>query len=67
MSRHWPEATKLEEAFPPLEEELDVLMPPVEEQDRMIELYFQFVYPEFPILHEQSFRRQYEAWCALLY
>lgn len=59
MTRYWPVARKLEEAFEPLEEDVDVKMPSVEEQDRLVDLHFKYVHPDFPVLHEKTFRQEY--------
>lgn len=43
------------------EDELEISLPSVPEQDILIQLYFVYVHPVFPIIHKEHFLAEYEA------
>ncbi|KAK0481545.1 fungal-specific transcription factor domain-containing protein [Armillaria novae-zelandiae] len=43
------------------EEDIDVQLPPSHIQDRLIELYFVYIHPVFPLIHKGRFLREYRA------
>lgn len=44
------------------EDDVDVQLPPTSVQDRLIELYFVYIHPVFPVLNKQRFLSDYRAW-----
>ncbi|KAI0036598.1 fungal-specific transcription factor domain-containing protein, partial [Vararia minispora EC-137] len=57
MARVWPPAAN---QFIP-EESVDVEMPSLSVQRHLLELYFTYVHPQFPIIHKSMFWRDFEA------
>ncbi|KIJ37097.1 hypothetical protein M422DRAFT_33953, partial [Sphaerobolus stellatus SS14] len=58
----WPRASRPRRTKKAEEEEWDVkrtVMPTVEEQGRLLELYFGYVHPVLPLLDEKAFWREY--------
>lgn len=43
------------------EEDIHITLPPQQEQDLLVQLYFIYVHPVFPIIHKQRFLTEYEA------
>lgn len=43
------------------EEDIEVELPPVVVQDHLIELYFTYIHPVFPVLHKRKFLTEYNA------
>src|SRR5436190_21103667 len=44
------------------EDDADLLLPPLTVQRYLIDLYFTYFHPTFPVLHKASFMAQYNAW-----
>jgi hypothetical protein len=42
------------------EEDLDIRMPPLGEQDLLVQLYFIYIHPTYPIIHKDSFLEEYQ-------
>lgn len=59
MARMWPPSQNANLYFGH-EEDVDVRLPPIEVQDRLIELYFTYIHPLFPVLHRIRFMEEYE-------
>ncbi|KAG5219880.1 zinc cluster transcription factor [Salix suchowensis] len=59
MARMWPPSQNANLYFGH-EEDVDVRLPPIEVQDRLIELYFTYIHPLFPVLHRKRFMEEYE-------
>ncbi len=57
MARVWPPAVN---QFIP-EENVDVAMPPLDVQRHLLDLYFVYVHPVFPVIHKSLFWKDYEA------
>jgi hypothetical protein len=57
MARVWPPAVN---QFIP-EENVDVTMPPLDDQRHLLDLYFIYVHPVFPVIHKSLFWKDYEA------
>ncbi|KAJ8523288.1 hypothetical protein ONZ45_g253 [Pleurotus djamor] len=60
MARMWPPSANAPVYFVH-EEDVDVKLPPIEVQDQLVELYFTYIHPLFPILHRQRFMEEYNA------
>ncbi|KAF5385325.1 hypothetical protein D9615_001196 [Tricholomella constricta] len=56
MSRVWP-ASMLRRNFQ--EHNFNIPLPPVHVQDRLLDLYFNYVHPMFPVLHKTRFLTEY--------
>jgi len=56
MARVWPPA---QNQFIP-EENVDVAMPPLDMQRHLLDLYFIYVHPVFPVVHKSLFWKDYE-------
>lgn len=57
MARVWPPA-RYGLASPTLGE-MDVRLPPWDVQDRLLELYFTYIHPVFPVIHKSRFLSEY--------
>ena len=57
MARVWPLA---QNQFIP-EENVDVVMPSLDVQRHLLDLYFIYVHPVFPVVHKALFWKDYEA------
>jgi hypothetical protein len=57
MARVWPPA---QNQFIP-EENVDAVMPPLGVQRQLLDLYFIYVHPAFPVVHKSLFWKDYEA------
>ena len=55
MARVWPPA---QNQFIP-EENVDVAMPPLDVQRHLLDLYFIYVHPVFPVVHKALFWKDY--------
>lgn len=60
MARVWPQAVNCGNYFLQ-EEDIPVDMPDIVEQERLIELYFTYVHPAFPVVHKGHFIAQFNA------
>lgn len=61
MARFWPSANAdLSTVLP--EVDIPVIFPPVAMQDRLLDLYFSYVHPIFPVVHKGRFLREYNQW-----
>lgn len=58
MARFWPSAKADLSAVPP-DADIPVIFPPVEMQDRLLDLYFSYVHPIFPVVHKGRVLREY--------
>jgi hypothetical protein len=58
MARVWPGYKDGIQHFPQ-EEYADVQLPPTHVQDRLIELYFTYIHPLFPVIHKARFMKEY--------
>lgn len=65
MARVWPPSQNIL-SFLAQEEDVDVQLPPVEVQDRLIALYFTYVHPVFPVIHKAHFMTEYNSKCAII-
>ncbi|KAF8846123.1 hypothetical protein BDN67DRAFT_1064611 [Paxillus ammoniavirescens] len=61
MARFWPSAKANMSALPP-EADISVTFPPVAMQDQLIDLYFSYAHPIFPVIHRGRFLREYNEW-----
>lgn len=61
MARFWPSA-KADLSSVPQDAEIPVIFPPVEMQDRLLDLYFSYVHPIFPVIHKARLLREYNEW-----
>ena len=60
MARVWPQAVNCGTYFLQ-EEDIPVDMPNIAEQERLINLYFTYVHPAFPVVHKEQFIAQFNA------
>ncbi|KIK70628.1 hypothetical protein GYMLUDRAFT_209950 [Collybiopsis luxurians FD-317 M1] len=60
MARVWPPSKDFA-ALTVQEEDVEVELPPMHIQDRLIELYFTYIHPVFPVIHKGRFLSEYEA------
>lgn len=58
MARVWPSA-KIGIPSGPLDQE-NVKLPPLAVQDRLLELYFTYIHPIFPVVHKSCFLSEYQ-------
>jgi len=58
MARVWPHAASCSQYFLQ-EENVPVKLPPVEEQERLLNLYFTYVHPMFPVVNKSLFMKQF--------
>ncbi|GLB35813.1 putative fungal specific transcription factor [Lyophyllum shimeji] len=56
MARVWP-ASKSRGSVQ--EQDSDISLPPIHVQDRLVDLYFNYVHPIFPVLHKTRFLAEY--------
>lgn len=62
MARSWPQATQnLASTFDVTEGDMELSWPPYEYRRILLDLYFTYVHPVLPVLHKESFWRDYEA------
>lgn len=59
MARVWPPA-ECRQLNIPQEEERNVRLPVHHVQDRLIDLYFTYVHPAFPIIRKKRFLAEYK-------
>lgn len=65
MSRTMPTASQqLSDFYSHQEEDVKVSMPPLDVQDRLVQLYFIYVHPILPVLVKSMFLDAYERRCA---
>jgi hypothetical protein len=63
MARVWPpikDPTQLIQ-----EEDLDIKLPPPQVQEHLLQLYFTYIHPVFPLIHKTRFLTEYNARYAL--
>ncbi|KAG7099704.1 hypothetical protein E1B28_001524 [Marasmius oreades] len=60
MARVWP-PSKDHIAQVAQDYDLDVVLPPVALQDHLINLYFTYIHPVYPVIHKSRFLTEYEA------
>ncbi|KAI3622119.1 hypothetical protein WG66_015820 [Moniliophthora roreri] len=60
MARVWP-PSKDYVAQVAKEEDYEVVLPPVQMQDHLIDLYFTYIHPVFPVIHKSCFLSEYHA------
>lgn len=65
MARVWP-PSKDHMYHVMQEEDFDVQLPPTSVQDHLIELYFVYIHPVFPLIHKARFLTDYRAWLVSL-
>lgn len=60
MARHWPRAE--EDTAQLLQEKPeDVTMPPLHVQEHLVDLYFTYMHPIFPVIHKAQFLVEWTA------
>ncbi|EPQ54209.1 hypothetical protein GLOTRDRAFT_122008 [Gloeophyllum trabeum ATCC 11539] len=59
MARVWPHAPHGILRYPE-EDSVHVAWPPIPEQDRLVEMYFTYFHPSFPVLDQKLFMEAYE-------
>jgi hypothetical protein len=42
------------------EEDIEIHLPPLADQDRLLQLYFIYVHPNFPVVHKRKFLEEWE-------
>jgi hypothetical protein len=57
MARVWPPA-RYGLASPPIGE-IEGQLPPLDIQDRLLELYFTYIHPVYPLIHKNRFLSEY--------
>jgi len=60
MARVWP-PSKDYVARVAQDEGSDAALPPVALQDHLIDLYFTYIHPVYPVIHKSRFLSEYEA------
>ncbi|KAI6047865.1 fungal-specific transcription factor domain-containing protein [Pisolithus marmoratus] len=61
MARFWP-STKANVSYDGPENDIDVKLPPPTVQDQLVNLYFSYVHPMFPVIHKGRFLREWSEW-----
>jgi len=61
MARFWPSA-KTNKIPVPRDEGVSIDLPPLAMQDHLVDLYFTYVHPVFPVIHKGRFIREYNEW-----
>ncbi len=66
MARVWPPS---KDHILHLREEadVDVQLPPTHIQDHLIELYFVYIHPVYPVIHKARFLADYRSWYASVF
>jgi hypothetical protein len=57
MARVWPPIKNLAELIH--EEDMDVELPPAPVQEHLLQLYFTYIHPVFPVIHKTRFLTEY--------
>lgn len=57
MARVWPPIKDPTRAI--LEEDLDIELPPPQVQEHLLQLYFTYIHPGFPLIHKTRFLNEY--------
>ncbi|TFK50237.1 hypothetical protein OE88DRAFT_338975 [Heliocybe sulcata] len=60
MARVWPSAVEGRHNYPQ-EEDIDIQMPPREQQEPLIKTYFTYIHPCFPLIDKPQFIKQFKA------
>jgi hypothetical protein len=58
MARVWPASRRCRDPFP---QTLHPPLPPFHIQNHLLDLYFTYVHPAFPVIHESAFLAEYES------
>lgn len=58
MARVWPASRACHSPSPP---ETPFLLPPIHVQDLLLDLYFTYVHPAFPVIHKSRFLAEYNS------
>jgi hypothetical protein len=61
MARFWPSAKPNTNPIPPVEGVV-VNLPSLVVQDHLVDLYFTYAHPVFPVIHKGRFLREYSEW-----
>ncbi|KAG0702716.1 fungal-specific transcription factor domain-containing protein [Suillus ampliporus] len=61
MARFWPSAKTNTIPAPP-DEGVIISLPPLVVQDHLVDLYFTYAHPVFPVIHMGRFLREYSEW-----
>jgi hypothetical protein len=61
MARFWPSA-KARATAAPRNEGVIIDLPPFIVQDHLVDLYFTYAHPIFPVIHKDRFMREYSEW-----
>ena len=64
MARVWPAARSCDDPSP-LAGDPPVPLPPSQVQDLLLDLYFTYVHPAFPVIHKSCFLAEYNSRCRL--
>ncbi|KAH6917023.1 fungal-specific transcription factor domain-containing protein [Coprinopsis sp. MPI-PUGE-AT-0042] len=59
MARVWPSSTSGIPSGPI--QDVEVHLPPIEVQDRLVNIYMTYIHPTFPVLHKTSFLSDYHS------
>lgn len=67
MARVWPPSHFYIKSYP-IFDASDINLPPQKLQDELIEIYFIYVHPIFPVIHKSKFLSEYHSrYCDLAY
>ncbi|KAJ7597406.1 fungal-specific transcription factor domain-containing protein [Mycena floridula] len=61
MARVWPPSKEHHAIHSFHEEDFEVQLPPIHVQDKLIDLYFTYIHPAFPVIHKCRFLADYQA------
>ncbi|KIO08530.1 hypothetical protein M404DRAFT_23073 [Pisolithus tinctorius Marx 270] len=61
MARFWP-STKANMSYDAPENDINVKLPPPSVQDQLVNLYFSYAHPMFPVIHKGRFLREWSEW-----
>ncbi|KAI6120679.1 fungal-specific transcription factor domain-containing protein [Pisolithus croceorrhizus] len=61
MARFWP-STKANISYDAPENDINVMLPPPPVQDQLVNLYFSYAHPMFPVIHKGRFLREWSEW-----
>ena len=66
MARFWP-STKANMSHLAPENRVKINLPPPVVQDHLVDLYFSYAHPMFPVIHKGLFLREWSERCAFLH
>jgi hypothetical protein len=59
MARVWPPIKNPARLV--VEEDIEIELPPAQVQEHLLQLYFTYIHPVFPVLHKSRFLQDYKS------